>query len=214
MQSKVCDFVPDCPEEFDEKTCPQYQVFDECNSLKDCYWTEEVSDDLDFVIMPIIEINEGDYLHGPHTDPINSTDGKVVFLLNEEPDVLNYSEYNAAMLGPVYHNSQSSCVFEFWYYIAGDIGKNGFLSAILINKGEEILLDKLTPDSEGVGQWHKSKNGIGRQRENFNIKIALQPKATFDAGNVYHGGPKWLKFQPKMPRLDTMRYWYLGIYPS
>ena len=29
-----------------------------------------------------------------------------------------------------------------------------------------------------------------------------------------HGGPKWLKFQPKMPRLDTMRYWYLGIFPS
>ena len=33
-------------------------------------------------------------------------------------------------------------------------------------------------------------------------------------GKAIHGGPKWLKFQPKMPRLDTMRYWYLGIYPS
>ena len=46
----------------------------------------------------------------------------------------------------------------------------------------------------------------------------LQPEKTKQnmiiMDSSIHGGPKWLKFQPKMPRLDTMRYWYLGIYPS
>ena len=40
----------------------------------------------------------------------------------------------------------------------------------------------LKPDSEGVGLWRKSVNGIGRQRGDFQIRISLEPSEKFDAG--------------------------------
>ena len=43
-------------------------------------------------------------------------------------------------------------------------------------------MDMLKPDSEGVGLWRKSVNGIGRQRGDFQIRISLEPSEKFDAG--------------------------------
>lgn len=120
LQAKVCDFVIDCPAEDDEITCPAYEVFDECDSLESCHWKEEKMDHLDFVIMSIASLNEGDYIHGPHTDPLNTTDGKLVFLLNDDPDVIDHTTDQASMISPLHRNSMPSCVFEFWYYIAGE----------------------------------------------------------------------------------------------
>ena len=45
-----------------------FEVFDECDSLEKCHWTEESQDNLNFVIKPVAELNNGDYLHGPHVD--------------------------------------------------------------------------------------------------------------------------------------------------
>ena len=70
----------------DESTCPPFEVFDECDSLEKCHWTEESQDNLNFVIKPVADLNNGDYLHGPHVDPENSTDGNIVFVINENPE--------------------------------------------------------------------------------------------------------------------------------
>ena len=129
----------------------------------------------------IAELNNGDYLHGPHVDPENSTDGKVVFVNNQNPDIPDQSGNIASMISPIHRNAMASCVFEFWYYIAGDTSN---LQPILISKNfdRDLILDMLKPDSEGVGQWRTSVNGIGRQREDFQIRLTLEPSATFDAG--------------------------------
>ena len=59
MQAKVCDFVANCPYGDDESLCPPFEVFDECNSLEECHWTEESpDDDLNFVIKSIGNINK------------------------------------------------------------------------------------------------------------------------------------------------------------
>ena len=85
------------------------------------------------------------------------------------------------MVSPTHRNSMASCVFEFWYYIAGITTD---LQPVLISKNlnKPLVLDKLKPDSESVGLWRKSVNGIGRQREDFQIRISLEPSKTFDAG--------------------------------
>ena len=78
----------------------------------------------------------------------------------------------------------SECIFKFWYYIAGDIGSDGALVPILLTKDQthEVFLDRLKPDSSGMGQWRESINGIGRQRGEFYIRLKLEPKQKFDAG--------------------------------
>ena len=85
------------------------------------------------------------------------------------------------MISPTHRNSMASCVFEFWYYVAGITTD---LQPILISKSfhTDLVLDKLKPDSDSVGLWRKSVNGIGRQREDFQIRISLEPNKTFDAG--------------------------------
>ena len=185
LKAKVCDFVIDCPAEDDERDCPAYELFDECTSLSECHWTEEKVDNFDFIIKPVSDLNEGAYIHGPHTDPVNSTDGNVVFLLNQDQDSSDMTQYQASILSPIHRNSMASCYVEFWYYIAGDIGQNGALIPMLLNKNglnQEIYLDRLVPDSPGVGAWRKSINGIGRQREDFQMRLKLEPKQVFDAG--------------------------------
>merc|ERR1719244_693058 len=85
------------------------------------------------------------------------------------------------MISPIHRNSMASCVFEFWYYIAGITTD---LQPVLKSKNlnKDLVLDKLKPDSESVGLWRKSVNGIGRQREDFQLRISLEPSKTFDAG--------------------------------
>ena len=66
MQAKVCDFVANCPYGDDESLCPPFEVFDECNSLEECHWTEESpDDDLNFVIKSIGNINKNVFFQPP-----------------------------------------------------------------------------------------------------------------------------------------------------
>ena len=93
----------------------------------------------------------------------------------------NHISEIASMISPIHRNSMASCVFEFWYYIAGITTD---LQPVLKSKNlnKDLILDKLKPDSESVGLWRKSVNGIGRQREDFQLRISLEPSKTFDAG--------------------------------
>ena len=185
-QTKVCDFYPDCPDNSDENICPQMETFDGCGNLNECHWNEDVPDDLDFQVIKIQAIIDGELTdnHGPYVNAFNSTEGSVALIIPQDPDNPDYSHYQAGMTSPMHQNSMSECYVEFWYYIAGKIGTNGALSPILLtkNKTHEVILDRLKPDSDGVGIWRKSINGIGRQRGEFWIKLLLDPKPNFDAG--------------------------------
>lgn len=137
-----------------------------------------------FAVKDLIDMGVAEQ-HGPITDPINSTDGGLVFLLNSQPDNPDHSSQLAAMMSPQYRNSFVDCKLEFWYYIAGDIGANGYMMPVLLTEeGLKVTpLDQLYPSTNvGLGIWRKSENGIGRQRGPFNIQISLEPRASFDAG--------------------------------
>ena len=183
-QTKVCDFYPDCPDNTDEASCPAYELFDECADLNQCHWIEDNPDGLDFQVIKVQDLNqELTDDHGPYTDPMNSTEGSLVLILASNPDEPDMSKNTASMTGPMHQNSMSECYLEFWYYMAGNTD-GAALNPILLtkNKSHEVFLDQLKPDSDGVGLWRKSINGIGRQRGEFWIKFFLDPKSTFDAG--------------------------------
>ena len=46
---KVCDFWPDCSRGEDEQLCPLQYLFEDCKESL-CYWNEEPTDELDWVI--------------------------------------------------------------------------------------------------------------------------------------------------------------------
>lgn len=49
LQEKVCDFWNDCAQGEDEKLCPLQYLFENCEESL-CYWNEEPTDELDWVI--------------------------------------------------------------------------------------------------------------------------------------------------------------------
>ena len=62
----------------------------------------------------------------------NSTDGKLAFVLNQNPDNPDLSGEIASMISPIHRNAMASCIFEFWYYIAG---VTTYLQPVLISDG-------------------------------------------------------------------------------
>ena len=64
--------------------------------------------------------------------PENSTDGKLAFVLNQNPDNPDLSGEIASMISPIHRNAMASCIFEFWYYIAG---VTTYLQPVLISDG-------------------------------------------------------------------------------
>ena len=171
----------------DEQTCPPEFTFDTCSNLNDCYWHEDTPDDLDFSVMKgklkipgnpksqknfqyknIFIFSVQDLIdsgmvekHGPFTDPINSTEGSIVYVLVADPDDPDQSHNQASISSPTYRDSYVKCEFIFWYYIAGNIGTDGHMSPILVHEDHLHYLDKLYPDSEKAGAWHRSTIGIG-----------------------------------------------------
>ena len=180
-EAKVCNFIADCPELDDEDTCPHEFTFDDCSSLNDCFWNEDSPDNLDFTIKKIKDlINEGLVeKHGPTSDPSNNTEGSIAYVMNK------MRKANMAyMSSPIYRDSYVRCRFEFWYYIAGNIGTDGFMSPVLAHEeGRSFYLDRLVPDSLEKGVWHRSLIGIGKQTGEFKLRIELTPnEGDYDAG--------------------------------
>ena len=61
---------------------------------------------------------DGTDTHGPY----DLTSGHF-FFLHAKPDTENFFETDASLVGPSYQNSMASCIFEFYIYLDGDIGK-------------------------------------------------------------------------------------------
>ena len=60
----------------------------------------------------------------------------------------------AYMLSPIYRDSYMRCRFEFWYYIAGNIGTDGIVSPVLTHEeGRSFYVDRLVPDSLEKSVW-------------------------------------------------------------
>ena len=78
-----------------------------------------------------------------------------------DPDDPDQSHNQASISSPTYRDSYVKCEFIFWYYIAGNIGTDGHMSPILVHEDHLHYLDKLYPDSEKAGAWHRSTIGIG-----------------------------------------------------
>ena len=55
--------------------------------------------------------------HGPFTDPINSTEGSIVYVIVADPDDPDQSHNQASISSPTYRDSYVKCEFIFWYYI-------------------------------------------------------------------------------------------------
>eukprot|EP00094_Tigriopus_californicus_P003057 TCALIF_02944-PA protein Name:"Similar to MALRD1 MAM and LDL-receptor class A domain-containing protein 1 (Homo sapiens)" AED:0.07 eAED:0.07 QI:0/0.76/0.71/0.94/0.84/0.87/39/446/2521 len=183
--AKVCDFVDDCPNAEDEATCPNLFTFNECPMLSDCGWTNDVEDALDFIAVSIKDlIDGGETSHGPNLDMNNSTEGHIVFLLNDG-DVEDYSTTTAKMTGPTYENANAKCLLEFWYYLNGNTGENMALIPALkhVDLGKSTFLDYLIVDGnlESAKTWHYAVIGLGRQRGKFQISFIQQTGKTFDA---------------------------------
>ena len=47
-ETQICDFWKDCTDGEDEKFCPLEYLFENCGDL--CYWTEEPTDQLDWLV--------------------------------------------------------------------------------------------------------------------------------------------------------------------
>jgi hypothetical protein len=201
----------DCPTGEDEASCPAYYTFDDCNSLQDCHWSEDEPDDFDFIVVKsikepvhfcnsylllsnisaflyivkdLIDMGAPDH-HGPASDPGGSLDGGLMFL-KAEGDISDFSQYIASVSSPIFLHSDVACRFEFWYYIAGNIGQNGYLMPVLVPEevgpSEISVLDHLTSSGVDFGIWQKSIIGIGRQKNPFQMRFMLEPNKEYDAG--------------------------------
>ena len=89
----------------------------------------------------------------------------MLFVINADPDNPDQSLSTASISSPIYRDSYVKCVFEFWHYLAGDIGSDGYLMPVLVHSdlgGKSIYLDKFVPDSPKLGIWHRNVIGIGQ----------------------------------------------------
>ena len=89
------------------------------------------------------------------------------------------------MSSPTYRDSYVKCQFEFWYYLAGNVGDAIFMPVLIhgsSDQGHTSYLDVFKPDSPKMGAWHRSVTGIGRQLGDFKMGFVLTPTDTYDAG--------------------------------
>ena len=109
----------------------------------------------------------------------------IAIILSQDPDNPNEDQDIASMSSPTYRDSYVKCQFEFWYYLAGNVGDAIFMPVLIhgsSDQGHTSYLDVFKPDSPKMGAWHRSVTGIGRQLGDFKMGFVLTPTDTYDAG--------------------------------
>ena len=183
-------------------------TWQQCDTPAACHWPEVVADQLDWAVAgPDLAPPAG-----PHTDfqaqhnnidrwrgmgktqlssfrgiivtvPLqNSTDGKFLLVVPAGAEVkLGVAEVKSTVL----RDSSTSCVFNFWVYLAGLEGAAELQPTLTHTElGYTTRLDRLDGSVVGEGEWSRVGIGLGRHRGEFQLGLSLtwEQNKSFTAG--------------------------------